>query len=122
MDMREANTVEPNATDWFCPERYGKRFPKGALTVIAGPPGVNKSTFSCDVAAQASHLGKVLLSNTEDDEGMLRLRLEYAGADLSNITFANPMFPEDMADVLNWIDTNDPARSSSILSALISVA
>lgn len=69
------------------------RVPLGALTVLAGDPGLGKSTWSCALAADvtAGRLGEggtVLLANAEDSPGQVVVpRLAAAGANLDRVEF-----------------------------------
>jgi putative DNA primase/helicase len=50
MELIRADTIEPLAVDWLWPGRI----PFGACTVVAGHPGLAKSTMVLDVAAAVS--------------------------------------------------------------------
>jgi len=86
-------TIRP--VEWFWPNRV----PMGKLSVLYGPPGVNKSFLSCDLAARATRgsawpddptthapKGNVILMNCEDAlDDTVAPRLLAAGADLSRV-------------------------------------
>jgi DNA repair protein RadA/Sms len=56
----------------------GGGFVPGAVVLLAGEPGVGKSTLLLEVAAQAS--GRVLYVTGEESAGQVRLRAERTGA------------------------------------------
>lgn len=74
------------------------RIPASTLTLIAGAPGLGKSTLLATLAAELSKHGVPgIVSMLEDDpQGIVRPRLEVAGADLSNVH----LIPQDEAPVL----------------------
>jgi hypothetical protein len=78
------------------------RIPASTLTVIAGVPGLGKSTLATMVAAELSREGiDVVLSNLEDDPASVtRPRLDVADADLDRVHIVPPStapaFPADL--------------------------
>jgi len=74
------------------------RIPASTLTLVAGAPGLGKSTLLVTLAAELSKHGvPVLVSMLEDDpQGIVRPRLEVAGADLDLVH----LVPPDEAPVL----------------------
>jgi DNA repair protein RadA/Sms len=52
----------------------------GAVVLLAGEPGVGKSTLLLEVAAQASQTGRVLYVTGEESAGQVRLRAERTSA------------------------------------------
>jgi DNA repair protein RadA/Sms len=52
----------------------------GAVVLLAGEPGVGKSTLLLEVAAQAARTGRVLYVTGEESSGQVRLRAERTGA------------------------------------------
>jgi DNA repair protein RadA/Sms len=52
----------------------------GAVVLLAGEPGVGKSTLLLEVAAQAARSGRVLYVTGEESAGQVRLRAERTGA------------------------------------------
>lgn len=89
-----ASDVEAKPVEWL----WGKRIPKGDITVVAGRPDMGKGLFAAHVAADVSKRGgKVIYSAIEDDMGrMTRPRLEAAGANLDNIMLWSFSLPADM--------------------------
>ncbi len=52
----------------------------GAVVLLAGEPGVGKSTLLLEVAAKAAGTGTVLYVTGEESSGQVRLRAERTGA------------------------------------------
>jgi DNA repair protein RadA/Sms len=52
----------------------------GAVVLLAGEPGVGKSTLLLEVAAQAARTGRVLYVTGEESAGQVRLRAERTSA------------------------------------------
>ena len=52
----------------------------GAVVLLAGEPGVGKSTLLLEVAAKAAETGRVLYVTGEESAGQVRLRAERTGA------------------------------------------
>ncbi len=69
------------------------RVPLGALTLLAGDPGLGKSTWTCQLAAGVTAgrygpAGTVLVANAEDSPGHVIVpRLAAAEADLARVEF-----------------------------------
>jgi AAA domain len=88
----QASTVEPEIVRWA----WQDRVPLGALTIIAGQPGLGKSTATIYIGAQISRgtlegslygqPASVLYVTLEDHlASVVRPRLEAAGADLESV-------------------------------------
>lgn len=78
----------------------------GAVILLAGEPGVGKSTLLLDVSAKAAHAGRrVLYVTGEESEGQVRLRAERTGALSDNLLLANET---DLSAVLGLIDVEKP--------------
>ncbi len=77
------------------------RFPAAALTVIAGQPGLGKSTLEASIAADLTNEGMTgIISNLEDDAEAVTLpRLLAAGAKMDRVllvrTEVSPRLPEE---------------------------
>lgn len=78
----------------------------GAVVLIAGEPGVGKSTLALDVAARAARSGVTVLYVTgEESAGQVRLRAERIGA-LEESVFVAP--ETDLGATLAHIDAVRP--------------
>jgi AAA domain len=88
VSLLRASEVSPR----ILPMLWRERIPAAALSVIAGKPGLGKSTLSTSIAAELSVIGyHVLISNLEDDlAAVVRPRLDVAGADLDRIHLIPP--------------------------------
>lgn len=96
-DLLSVHDLEPAPVKMV----WRKRFPVGALSVIAGEPGAGKSMVACLIAAELSRARKhVLISNVEDDpESVTVPRLEALQADGHRITLVPPeKYPKLPAD------------------------
>ncbi|WP_371327868.1 DNA repair protein RadA [Demequina sp. NBRC 110051] len=79
----------------------------GAAILLAGEPGVGKSTLLLDVAARAAREGqKVLYVTGEESAGQVRLRAERIGALEPGLLLAAET---DLGRVLGQIDHAEPA-------------
>lgn len=89
-----ASTIKPVPL----PMIWRGRIPVGALTVIAGKPGLGKSTLATTIAANLSKDGlAAIISDLEDDPaGVIRPRLEVGGANLERVH----LIPPDLAPSL----------------------
>lgn len=87
--ITRASDVRVEAVEFLLPDRV----PLGALTLLAGDPGLGKSTWSCRLAAgvTAGEYGlpaTVLIANAEDSPSHVTVpRLAAAGADLHRVEF-----------------------------------
>ena len=80
-----ASDIEPEAVEWLWPDRI----PVGAVTLLAGDPGLGKSLLTCELAAMLSRgeltdePAETLMITAEDGLAMtVRPRLEAARAEL----------------------------------------
>lgn len=78
--LRPYSEIEAQAVEWL-PGMEG-RVPLGMLTVLAGEPGLGKSTLTVQLAADVSRDGgRAVLANAEDSPGVtIKQRLQAAGA------------------------------------------
>jgi putative DNA primase/helicase len=101
VSLLRASEISPR----ILPMLWRERIPAAALTVIAGKPGLGKSTLSTTIAAELSVIGHhVLISNLEDDlAAVIRPRLDVAGADLERIHLipppAAPVLPHGLKEL-----------------------
>jgi predicted ATP-dependent serine protease len=88
----QASTIEPEIVRWL----WERRVPLGALTILAGMPGLGKSTLTTLIGAQISkgtlagslygQPATVMYVTLEDHlASVVRPRLEAAGADLERV-------------------------------------
>ncbi len=79
----------------------------GAVGLVAGEPGIGKSTLLLDVAARAARQGRdVLYVSGEESAAQVRLRAERIGAVAPALYLAAET---DLATVLGQIDATAPA-------------
>jgi hypothetical protein len=86
--VRRTSDIEPEAVEWVWPGRI----PRAALTVLAGHPGLGKSTLAIDIAARVSRgqyergPAAVIIASAEDAPAHTIVpRLMVAGADLDRV-------------------------------------
>ncbi|WP_029069034.1 DNA repair protein RadA [Jonesia quinghaiensis] len=78
----------------------------GAVVLLAGEPGVGKSTLLLDVAATAARSGqRVLYVTAEESAGQVRLRAERIGALSDGLYLAAEV---DLGQVLGHVDAIKP--------------
>ncbi|MBN9328245.1 MAG: DNA repair protein RadA, partial [Cellulomonas sp.] len=78
----------------------------GAVVLLAGEPGVGKSTLLLDVAARTAAAGrKVLYITGEESAGQVRLRADRIGALHPGLLLADET---DLATVLGHVEQVDP--------------
>lgn len=62
----------------------------GSVTLLAGEPGIGKSTLVAQLAAIfAPHSAKAYYASGEESEGQVRLRFERLGLDPKSVAFSN---------------------------------
>lgn len=118
-----AADVHAEQVDWL----WADRIPRGAVTILAGDPGLGKSILTCELAARVSRgqaitpggsgePGRVLMLTAEDSLGaVVRPRLELAGADLGRVALdegagdAPLTLPSGLATLAAWMREHRPA-------------
>ncbi|MFC6421261.1 DNA repair protein RadA [Ornithinimicrobium tianjinense] len=79
----------------------------GAVVLMAGEPGIGKSTLALDVAARAAREGaSVLYVSGEESAAQVKLRAERVGALADTLYLASET---DLGTVLGQIEQADPA-------------
>ncbi|WP_234996397.1 DNA repair protein RadA [Demequina sp. NBRC 110054] len=102
----ESSTRRPTGVGEFDRVLGGGLVP-GAVILLAGEPGVGKSTLLLDVAARAARSGeRVLYVTGEESAGQVRLRAERIGALERGVLLAAET---DLGAVLSHIDSAEPA-------------
>ncbi|WP_084106521.1 DNA repair protein RadA [Demequina sp. NBRC 110056] len=100
-----ASERRPTGVDEFDRVLGGGLVP-GAVVLLAGEPGVGKSTLLLDVAARSARGGRTVLYVTgEESAGQVRLRAERIGALDSGLLLAAET---DLGAVLAHIEAEDP--------------
>jgi DNA repair protein RadA/Sms len=79
---------------------------EGAVILVAGEPGVGKSTLLLEVAAKASTQGRVLYLTGEESAAQVRLRATRVGAITDDLYLAAE---SDLGAVLGHIDAVAPS-------------
>lgn len=122
--FRKASEFVPKPPDFVWPGRI----PYGAVTILDGDPGTNKSTLVADIAARLTTgrpmwncdlpAGKppkpeaVMVITSEDDEGTTQSRLRAAGANLELVHLYDTqasndtdglLFPRDGQELTNEV-------------------
>lgn len=100
-----ASERRPTGVDEFDRVLGGGLVP-GAVVLLAGEPGVGKSTLLLDVAARAARGGRTVLYVTgEESAGQVRLRAERIGVLDSGLLLAAET---DLGAVLAHVESEDP--------------
>ena len=86
----------------------------GSVVLLAGEPGVGKSTLLLEVAAQAAERGRVLYVTGEESAGQVRLRAERTGGVHDELYLAAE---SDLGAVVGHIDALAPAAAGGRLGA-----
>ena len=133
LKTRNASDIPIKIVEWAIPNF----FPKGELTVLAGPKVTGKSTLYCEIAAAISrgesHLswpeelnkdpaGVLIFSSEDDVERTIIPRLKVAEADLTRIAFVYGV-SDFGADIRNYtFDPKDDSRIENTIRQLGGVA
>jgi RecA-family ATPase len=102
-DPLKASQVKLEQIDYI----WNDRFPKGSITVLAGPSGKGKSMVTAKIAADVTRgrgmpKGKgraVLFGNLEDAKTISRGRIEAADGDLDHVRMVSYRIPAEIADM-----------------------
>jgi len=77
---------------------FGGGIMPGSVILIAGQPGIGKSTLLLQISAYIAHSVPVLYSSGEESSGQVKLRAERLGAEKSEkLSFASSTSAEDIA-------------------------
>jgi DNA repair protein RadA/Sms len=107
--IAEIDVVGAASTSSGVPELdrvLGGGFVPGAVILLAGEPGVGKSTLLLEVAARSADQGPVLVVSGEESTTQVRLRAERTGALHDQLWLAAE---NDLAAVLGHIDNVKPS-------------
>jgi AAA domain len=98
---RRAKDIKPRPVTWL----YADRIPLGMLTVVAGPANVGKGLFASHLSAEVSKAGGVVLYSAieDDEEQMIRPRLEAVGANLNKVWLHRLHFPDDLEPLAEYV-------------------
>lgn len=77
----------------------------GSLTLIAGDPGIGKSTLLIQIASSLSRTDKVLYISGEESVRQIKIRTDRLGLPADNIYI---LAENDMDDIIGAIDEVDP--------------
>lgn len=78
----------------------GGGFLAGSVNLLAGQPGIGKSTLLMQICAEIAKTKKVLYISGEESAGQVKLRAERLGADADNLNFANSTSGNDIAKTI----------------------
>lgn len=72
----------------------------GSLILLAGEPGVGKSTLILEISKRLSASKKILYISGEESASQIRLRAERIGAISENILISSEIIAENIADMI----------------------
>ena len=73
---------------------------QGSVSLLAGQPGIGKSTLLMQICAEISKTKKVLYVSGEESAGQVKLRAERLGADSDQLFFAASTSANDIAKTI----------------------
>lgn len=82
----------------------GGGFVEGSITLLAGQPGIGKSTLLLQVAHMASSTHKVLYISGEESVAQIGLRASRLGADNGNLSLTSSNSANDIAKTISTAD------------------
>lgn len=103
VDLREAESVPSGMSE--LDRVLGGGLVAGAVILIAGEPGVGKSTLLLEVAARSATRGKVLYVTGEESASQVRMRAQRVGALHEDLMLAAET---DLGALLTHIDQVSP--------------
>lgn len=79
----------------------GGGFVKGSVSLLAGEPGIGKSTILMQIAAQMAHAkNKVLYVSGEESEHQVALRAARLGAEVDGLDLISSTVADDIAELI----------------------
>ncbi len=78
----------------------GGGFLQGSVNLLAGQPGIGKSTLLMQICAEIAKKKKVLYVSGEESAGQVKLRAERLGASSDNLNFASSTSGNDIAKTI----------------------
>ena len=78
----------------------GGGFLCGSVNLLAGQPGIGKSTLLMQICAEISKTKNVLYISGEESAGQVKLRAERLGADSDTLSFASSTSGNDIAKTI----------------------
>lgn len=74
---------------------------QGSVSLLAGQPGIGKSTLLMQVCTEIANKHKVLYISGEESAGQVKLRAMRLGADSDNLKFASSTSANDIAQTID---------------------
>lgn len=74
---------------------------QGSISLLAGQPGIGKSTLLMQVCTEIAKNHKVLYISGEESAGQVKLRAMRLGADSDNLKFASSISANDIAQTID---------------------
>ena len=72
----------------------------GSVSLLAGQPGIGKSTILMQICAEVAKKHDVLYISGEESAGQVKLRAERLGADSERLSFAASTYGTDIAKTI----------------------
>ncbi len=77
---------------------------QGSVSLLAGQPGIGKSTILMQICAEVSKNHEVLYISGEESAGQVKLRAQRLGADSDKLSFASSTSGNDIAKTIESAD------------------